>query len=83
MVLVPFPYSAGNHQDKNAQVFTKSGAAILMPQSKLESGELETTILELFQQPEKIKEMENRSIEMAAPDATENIISTIMEIARS
>ena len=54
-----------------------------MPQSKLESGELETTILELFQQPEKIKEMENRSIEMAAPDATENIISTIMEIARS
>ena len=83
MVLVPFPYSAGNHQVKNARVFTKSGAAILMPQSKLKFGELETTIIELFKQPEKIKKMENRSIQMAVPDATENIISTIMEIARS
>jgi UDP-N-acetylglucosamine:LPS N-acetylglucosamine transferase len=49
----------------------------------LSTGDLETTVLELFKQPEKIQEMEKQSIQMAAPDATENIISTIMEIAIS
>ena len=83
MVLVPFPYSAGDHQVKNAKAFSNSGAAILLPQSKLESGELETVVLELFREPEKIRKMEEYSIQMAAPDATENIISTIMEIAES
>ena len=83
MVLVPFPYSAGDHQVKNAQVFSNSGAAILLPQSKLKSGELEKAVLELFRQPEKIREMEEYSIQMAAPDATDNIISTIIEIAES
>ena len=83
MVLVPFPHSAGDHQLKNAQAFSNSGAAIVLPQSKLPTGDLETTVLELFKQPEKIQEMEKQSIQMAAPDATENIISTIMEIAIS
>ena len=83
MVLVPFPYSAGDHQVKNALAFSNVGAAILLPQSLLESGELEKTVLELFQNPEKIQTMEEKSVQMAAPDATENIISTIMEIAKS
>jgi len=49
----------------------------------LQSGELETAVLELFRQPEKIRKMEKYSIQMAAPDATVNIINTIMEIAES
>ena len=83
MVLIPFPYSAGEHQVKNAMVFSNSGAAIILPQFQLESGDLETTVLELFRQPEKIREMEEQSVQMAAPDATEKIISTIIEIAQS
>ena len=83
MVLVPFPHSAGDHQVKNALTFSNCGAAVVMPQSQLEYGELEKTVLELFQNPEKIQTMEEYSIQMAAPDATENIINTIMEIAES
>ena len=83
MVLVPFPHSAGDHQVKNALTFSNSGAAVVMPQSQLEYGELEKTVLELFQNPEKIQTMEEYSIQMAAPDATQNIINTIMEIAES
>ena len=83
MVLVPFPYSAGDHQMKNARAFSNSGAAILVPQSKLGSGELEIAIIELFCQSEKINEMEKCSIQTSTPDATENIISAIMEIAES
>jgi len=83
MVLVPYPHSSGDHQIKNARAFSKVGAAIFFPQSKLESGKLETTVQELFLQPKKIREMEASSIQMAAPHATENIISTIMDIAKS
>ena len=56
---------------------------MVLSQSTLHSGELETTVFELFNHPEVIKQMEKQSIQMAAPDATENIISTIMEIAIS
>jgi len=83
MVLVPFPHSAGDHQAKNAQAFFNSGAAIVLPQTRLDSGDLEDTVLELFKNPEKIQRMEEQSIQMAAPDAIINIINTIMEIAES
>ena len=83
MVLVPYPHSAGDHQVKNALVFSNCGAAVVMRQSQLKYGELEKTVLELFQNPKKIQTMEEYSIEMAAPNATENIINTIMEIAES
>ena len=83
MVLVPFPHSAGDHQIKNALAFSNSGAAVIMPQSHLKSGELESIVLELFQNPEKIQTMEEQSSQLAAPDATVNIVNTIMEIAES
>ena len=83
MVLVPYPHSAGDHQIKNALAFSNCGAAVVMRQSQLKYGELENTVLKLFQNPEKIQTMEEYSIQMAAPDATENIINTIMEIAES
>ena len=83
MVLVPFPHSTGDHQVKNALAFSNSGAAVLLPQSQLETGELEKIVLKLFQNPEKIQEMEEHSSQLAAPNATVDIINTIMEIAES
>ena len=83
MVLVPFPHSAGDHQVKNAQTFSNSGAAVLIPQSQLKLGELEKIVLKLFQDPDKIQKMEEQSSQLAAPDATVNIINTILEIAES
>ena len=70
-------------QTKNAQAFSNSGAAVVLSQSTLPSGELDATVLELFNHPEVIQKMEKQSIQMAAPNATKNIISTIMEIAIS
>ena len=83
MVLVPFPQSAGNHQLKNAKSFSNSGAAILVPQEKLNSGELEHTVMELLNNPKMIKEMEENSIQMASPNATNNIINSLMAVAQS
>ena len=83
MVLIPFPHSAGDHQTMNAKAFSNSGAAELIPQSNLEKGDLETTVLDLLHQPRKIKAMEQKSLDMAVPDATEKIVEVIMELAES
>ena len=44
MVLVPFPHAAGNHQYENARSLAVRNAALLVKQSEMEDGDLETTI---------------------------------------
>ena len=83
MILIPFPYSAGNHQFKNAESFSNSGAAILIPQNKLNSGQLEHAAIKLLKNPEKIVAMEKKSIQLASPDATDIIANSIIEMAAS
>jgi UDP-N-acetylglucosamine--N-acetylmuramyl-(pentapeptide) pyrophosphoryl-undecaprenol N-acetylglucosamine transferase len=82
MVLVPFPYSSGDHQLKNARSFSNSGAAISLPQSRLKTGELENIVFKLFQNPKIIHKMEKQSSQIATPNATIDIINTILEIAK-
>ena len=83
MILIPFPHSAGNHQFKNAESFSNSGAAILIPQNKLNSGELENTAIQLLNNPKKIVDMEKKSIQLASPNATDIITNSIIKIATS
>ena len=81
MILIPFPNSAGNHQHKNATIFQNKGAALLVKQSEMKSKKLETKIFKLFKDPNKLKKMENKAEELATPNAINDIIKTIMEIA--
>ena len=83
MILIPFPKSAGNHQIKNAETFTNSGAAILINQFELKTGKMEKTVLDLINSPKKISIMEKNSKNMSTPNALEKITQTIMEIAKS
>ena len=83
MILIPFPKSAGNHQIKNAETFTNSGAAILINQFELKTGKMEKTVLDLINSPKKISIMEKNSQNMSTPNALEKITQTIMEIAKS
>ena len=83
MILIPFPYSAGNHQNINAKTFAEAGSAIVVKQSKLKSDYLEKSIFELIQNPTKIHHMEKQSKKMGFSNATEKITAVIMEIAKS
>ena len=83
MILVPFPHAAGDHQLKNAQSFADKGAAKIVLQSNLEPGDLEKTIWQLFDNPEKLATIESKASSLSTPDALENIITVIMEVAQS
>jgi len=43
-ILIPFPYSKNNHQEKNALILAESGGSILMNQNKISKKVFEETL---------------------------------------
>lgn len=73
-VLVPFPYASNNHQEKNAQIFVDTGAAILIPQFKSKGEDLARVIRECMSNPYKIEKMEKAVAAFYKPDAAKEIV---------
>ena len=47
-ILIPFPYSKNNHQEKNAMILSESGGSILMNQNKISKEVFEETLERIF-----------------------------------
>ena len=47
-ILIPFPYSKNNHQEKNAMILAEIGGSILMNQNKISKEFFEETIERIF-----------------------------------
>ena len=47
-ILIPFPYSKNNHQEKNALILAESGGSVLMNQNKISKEVFEETIERIF-----------------------------------
>ncbi len=47
-ILIPFPYSKDNHQEKNALILAKSGGSVLMKQNKISKEFFEQTLERIF-----------------------------------
>ena len=80
MVLIPYPQAAGNHQFHNAEYYASHGASITVLQHQLELGELEETILQLFNYPEKLQKMSINATSLAVTDAVEKLTKKIESI---
>ena len=80
-VLVPFPHAAGDHQTKNALSLEKHDATRVVKQSDFTTERLENTLLDLLNAPHIISEIEKNAGQMANPNATENIVKEILELA--
>ena len=52
-ILIPFPYSKNNHQEKNAMILDESGGSVLMNQSKISKEVFEETIERIFKRKSK------------------------------
>lgn len=71
--LVPFPYAADNHQEKNARIFEKAGAARVMVQAQASGAELAGFIREMIENPGAIDGMERAVSEFYRPNAAADI----------
>jgi UDP-N-acetylglucosamine--N-acetylmuramyl-(pentapeptide) pyrophosphoryl-undecaprenol N-acetylglucosamine transferase len=75
-VLVPFPYAVDQHQDANARYMASAGAAVVLEQASLSA--LVSTIQELVDNKERMKQMAQAARAAAHPDAGADIAGRIL-----
>lgn len=81
-ILIPYPYASDNHQEFNAKVLERNGAAIVILESTLNSQLLLFEVKKLLNNPEIMKSMSMKSKKLSKINATEDIIESIEELVR-
>ena len=71
-ILVPFPFAAHNHQEKNADEMVAIGASVKVLNDDVAS-KLPDILIDLIQNPQKIENMEHAALADARPNAAEDI----------
>lgn len=80
-VLVPLPTAAEDHQTKNAEAITNSGAGILVSDAAIENSITEI-INRLLSQPDEVKKMGMAAAGSGRTDATKKIADIILNDAQ-
>ncbi len=81
-ILVPFAAATNNHQELNARVVEKAGAAIVITESELSPERLAGAISEVLADPQRAERMGAAARTLATPDATKSIVDLIVKIQR-
>jgi UDP-N-acetylglucosamine--N-acetylmuramyl-(pentapeptide) pyrophosphoryl-undecaprenol N-acetylglucosamine transferase len=80
-IFVPFPRAADDHQRVNAEALARSGAAVVVEESKLEGVWLAETIAALLGDPRRLELMSAAARELAHPDAARDIAAMAARVA--
>src|SRR5215470_13030088 len=80
-ILVPYPFAADNHQERNARALADAGAARLYRQADLDGAKLAAAIRELFETPGTLDQMRAAMRALARPDAAGEIVTWLTEQA--
>jgi UDP-N-acetylglucosamine--N-acetylmuramyl-(pentapeptide) pyrophosphoryl-undecaprenol N-acetylglucosamine transferase len=76
-ILIPFPYAANDHQTRNAEIFVRAGAAILLKESETSGDLLARKIRELISDPQKLRKMSENCAPLAPKDAARRVVATM------
>jgi UDP-N-acetylglucosamine--N-acetylmuramyl-(pentapeptide) pyrophosphoryl-undecaprenol N-acetylglucosamine transferase len=77
-ILVPFPYSAMDHQDKNADEFVEQGASVKLVEKTTSPEELGRVIRELLDNQRTLKKMSDAALATARVNAAADIMNDII-----
>lgn len=78
-ILIPYPYAADNHQEKNGHYYVSGGGAIQYRQKNLTPEKLGETLLQLIKSDAKLSKMGAAMKRLAFPDAAERIVACCLE----
>ena len=78
-ILIPYPYAADNHQEKNGDYYVQGGGAIQFIQKSLTAEKLGSALAPLLSDPEKLKKMSVAMKKLSFPDAAEQIVSCCLK----
>lgn len=80
-VLVPFPFAAGDHQTRNAEVVARAGAARMAADSEMTGEKLFSLVTELAREPETLARMSSNARRLARPGAAARASGVLEEAA--
>lgn len=81
-IMVPSPNVTGNHQEKNARVLERAGAALVLREAECDGESLYAAAKTLLHDPERRRGMRQAAAGMAVVDAAERIYQTAVALAR-
>lgn len=76
-VLIPFPFAAEDHQTLNAQIFVKTGAALLCKEENAIAGDLAEVLRNLLAKPELLASMAAKSRNFSRKNAAVAVVDLI------
>ena len=81
-VLIPYPYAADNHQEKNGAWYVESGAALMFVQRDLTPQRLAEEILRILNDQDRLDTMSAAMRGLGIDNAAERIVTICQELAR-
>lgn len=81
-IFIPFPYATENHQEYNARVLEKVGAAKIILDKDLNSEILENTIEKMVRDKSKLKKMGENATKVAMQNVENRIYKEIKEVVK-
>jgi UDP-N-acetylglucosamine--N-acetylmuramyl-(pentapeptide) pyrophosphoryl-undecaprenol N-acetylglucosamine transferase len=82
-VLIPFPYAANDHQSRNAEIFARAEAAIVLKESELADDLLARKIRELIEDAPRIRRMSENCSRLAPKNAAELVVDAMEKYSSS
>ena len=78
-LLIPFPFSAGDHQTKNAQVMVEAGGARMLANDQLQQPAMLDALRDLLADKQKLKSMGQLAHRLHKPDALADVAAVCRE----
>ncbi|HST30749.1 MAG TPA: glycosyltransferase, partial [Chthoniobacterales bacterium] len=82
-LLIPFPYAADDHQTRNAEIFSRAGAAFILKESELTPELLAQQIRAMTEHPEQLGRMSEKCLQLAPTDAANRVAITMEKFTQS
>lgn len=79
-ILIPFPYAADNHQEKNGRYLVEHGSARMFIEADLNTATLGAEIITLTNNPKQRQKLAANIGSLARPDATEIIVQHCLDM---
>ena len=79
-ILIPYPYAADNHQEKNGRLYVQGGGAVMLAEKDLTEGSLAAALGLLAADPGRREEMAGKMKALAYPQAAEAIVDVCLQI---
>ena len=76
---IPFPFSAGDHQFRNAEAMVKAGAGRLLGNQQIDQPEMVSLLQELLSDESQLQLMGQAAARMHKPNATETVANICRE----